>query len=231
MNSLFDISNIALQDELLKEFNLLSIAKKELKNTLIKKTGDVWKTIHPKWDMELLKHMFSLDYSLDDVENSFKEIVKDIINNQKVIRIDKFHILSTIYYTFIKEKVITLDIIERMINLKDVENKLDDNLKAMFYAIVIGLSYSESGRDKEALDFYDKSLKINPNYGGAYNNKGLSLSKLGRYEESIYLYNKVIEINPEDDRVRRKQMLFSFLNLVDMKKPYLRLQRFKDKSK
>ncbi len=84
LNSLFDISSISLKDELLDEFGLLKTAK-ELRNTIIKKSVDVWKTIHPKmWDMELFKYMFSLEYSLDDIKNSFIEIVKDITSNEKI---------------------------------------------------------------------------------------------------------------------------------------------------
>ena len=143
LNSLFDISNIPLKDEILEQFALLTIAKEELKNTIIKKTKEeVWKTIHPKWDIELLKYMFSFEYSLDDIINSFKGIVERIITNEYITSIGKLLILNTVYYTFIKEEVISLDTIEKAIELRYIENNLDKYSKELFYATVIGVAYS-----------------------------------------------------------------------------------------
>jgi hypothetical protein len=42
LNSLFDISNIPLKDKMLEELGLLSTAKKELRNALIRKKGEFW---------------------------------------------------------------------------------------------------------------------------------------------------------------------------------------------
>ena len=185
LNSLFDISTISLKTELLEEFGLLTIAKKELMNTIIKKSGDIWKTIHPIWDMELLRYMFSLEDILDDIINSFKEILRNIISNEKIIGFDKVHILFTIYYLFIKEPITKLDIKEKIINLEEIENKLDNNSKAMFYANVIGFSHFDAGRYAEAIVEFDKALTVNPNYDAAYFTKGISLSRLGKDEEAI----------------------------------------------
>ncbi len=196
LNSLFDISNISLTDKMLEEFVLLNTAE-DLKNTIIKKTGDIWKTIHPRWDLELLKYMFSLKYNLNFIENSFSEIINNIINNQKITSFDKLYILNTVYYTFIEKNVIKLNAIEKMVKLKDIEYSLDDFLKVLFYVNVIGVAYSKSGSDEKALDFYDKALSLNYEYIDAYNNKGLSLSNLGQFEDAIKAYDKAIEINPE----------------------------------
>ncbi len=100
LNSLFDISNISLKDELLEEFSLLSIAKKELNNTIIKKTGDVWKTIHPKWDMELLRYILSLEYSFDDIVNSFKYIICNIISNEKIGIVRNYCTITVRYFIY-----------------------------------------------------------------------------------------------------------------------------------
>ncbi len=205
LNSLFDISSISLKDELLDEFGLLKTAK-ELRNTIIKKSVDVWKTIHPKWDMELFKYMFSLEYSLDDIKNSFIEIVKDITSNEKISGLDKVHVLFIIYYIFIKKKVTEFDTIEKMISLEYIESKLDVESKVIFYTYVMSFSYSESGKIEEALNFINKALEINPKSDAAYLNKGVALSNLGKNEEAdlgkkeeaIVEYDKALEINPRD---------------------------------
>ncbi|HXT84693.1 MAG TPA: ATP-binding protein, partial [Verrucomicrobiae bacterium] len=149
LNSLFEISSISLKDELLDEFGLLKTAR-ELRNTIIKKSGDVWKTIHPKWAMELFKYMFSLEYSLDDIKDSFIKIVKDITSNEKISGLDKVHILFIIYYILIKEKVTEFGIIEKMISLEYIESTLDIESKVMFYTHVMSFSYFESGKNEVA---------------------------------------------------------------------------------
>ena len=71
LNPLFDISNIPLDDSTLNEFALLDIAK-QLRNTIIKKSVDRWKTVHPRWDTEFIKYMFSLEeHSAEYIKKSF----------------------------------------------------------------------------------------------------------------------------------------------------------------
>ena len=195
LNSLFDISNIILTDELLQKFNLLDTAE-DIKNTIIKKTGDAWKTIHPKWDMQLFRHIFSLKYNLNLIENSFKETLKEIILNKNIGSFEEFNILDTIYYTFTVEKVISLNIIEKSIDLNVVEKNLDYFSKVLFYTHVVGFPYYQSNRIEDAISFLDKAIELNPHYDFAYYNKGLSLSTLGKDEEAIREYDKAIEINP-----------------------------------
>ena len=84
-----------------------------------------------------------------------------------------------------------------MIDLESIESQLDDFSKVVFFANIIGITYYDSKRDEEALGFYDKALKINPNYASAYNNKGWSLSNLGKDEEAIIEYDKALKINPK----------------------------------
>ena len=62
----------------------------------MEKSGDVWKTIHPKWDMELFKYLFSLEYSFDDIKNSFIETIKGIIINENIFNFEKLSVLNTI---------------------------------------------------------------------------------------------------------------------------------------
>lgn len=58
-----------------------------------------------------------------------------------------------------------------------------------------GYIYSELSLHEKALEFYDKSLSINPNNEYSLNNKGYTLNLLDRYLEAIPYFDKAIEIN------------------------------------
>ena len=51
-------------------------------------------------------------------------------------------------------------------------------------------------RFNEAIECYDKALKINPNDFRSWNNKAFTLHQLNRSNEAIECYNKSLEINP-----------------------------------
>ncbi len=54
------------------------------------------------------------------------------------------------------------------------------------------------GRNEEAIKCYNKSIELDPNHSGAYNNKGSALGILGRNEEAIKCFSKSIELDPND---------------------------------
>ena len=68
----------------------------------------------------------------------------------------------------------------------------DNNEKLLF---LIGTSYLQSEQYNRAVEFLEKSIKINPNLQNAYNNKGIALTKLNKFSESILDYDKAIAIN------------------------------------
>ncbi len=140
LNSLFDISNIILTDEILKKFKLFDTAE-TLRNTIIKKNGNMWKTIHPKWDMQLFRYMFSLKYNLNLIDDSFKVLIKSIISNEQITNFEKLYILNTVYYTFVKENVTNINIIEKMIDIHIIEQKMDNYTRFFLFATIIGSSH------------------------------------------------------------------------------------------
>lgn len=200
LNSLFDISTVVLKDELLKEFGLLGVAK-SIRGSIIKQFKGIWKTINPKWDIEFFRYIFSLEYDTAVVEKSFKDAVYDIVNNQSISGFDKLYIYNTIYFTFIKTNVIELELIEELIDLKDIESQLDDNHKILFYSTIIGLSYQYLEKDNEAKNYFDKAIELNPKNAEAHINKGISLARMGKYKDAIIEYDKALEINPYKDKV------------------------------
>ncbi len=60
-----------------------------------------------------------------------------------------------------------------------------------------GLAYEHLGNHRQAIEDYDKSIEINPNFHvRAYYNRGLAYTMLGNYPQAIEDYNKAIEIYP-----------------------------------
>ncbi|MBD2047932.1 tetratricopeptide repeat protein [Coleofasciculus sp. FACHB-64] len=60
-----------------------------------------------------------------------------------------------------------------------------------------GKTFSELNRNEEALNAYDKALKIRPEYLEAWNGRGQILFNLNKYKEAIEAYDKAIQISPE----------------------------------
>lgn len=58
-----------------------------------------------------------------------------------------------------------------------------------------GLSFLNLGEYKEAIEYFNKSLKLNPDYPEAWNNKGSAFKELGNTQKALYCYNKAITID------------------------------------
>ena len=51
---------------------------------------------------------------------------------------------------------------------------------------------------EEAINDYDKAIKLEPNNSYFYYKKGLAYEKIGKYEEAVNNYNKAIKLEPDD---------------------------------
>ena len=67
-----------------------------------------------------------------------------------------------------------------------------------FYRVIgnLGIIASQKGDFEEALKFYEQAIIINPNYAGAYSNRGNSFKELNRFEEALSSYDRAVELNP-----------------------------------
>ena len=80
----------------------------------------------------------------------------------------------------------------------------------------MGLSLNELDRHQEALDFYEKSLRIDPDDVTALMNKAISLSHLKNYKDAITFYDKAQVIDPNLKEIpRAKSKLFEKLGMED----------------
>ena len=106
--SLYDISSIPLtEDEL---YNKLDLKKSSLQiiNTMIKRTGNFWTTIHPRWDLELFKYLFSLNEpDLIEIQNAFVSVLNKILEIHSGSN-KQLDILNTVYNTIAAEQFIEL---------------------------------------------------------------------------------------------------------------------------
>lgn len=59
-----------------------------------------------------------------------------------------------------------------------------------------GISLFEQGNNEEAIDFFNKTIKISPKNEDAWGNKALSLMELGKFEQAIFCFDKILEVDP-----------------------------------
>ena len=84
------------------------------------------------------------------------------------------------------------------------EKKFDEALKFadsndIDDLIDIGILKVKKKEFNVALKIIERVIKLNPNYGIAWLNKGAVLGNLGRYDEAINSYNQALKINPNHD--------------------------------
>ncbi|MEP6754790.1 MAG: tetratricopeptide repeat protein [Chthonomonadales bacterium] len=58
---------------------------------------------------------------------------------------------------------------------------------------------------EEALDCFNRALRMDKEYGAAWYNKALCLKNMERYEQSLRAFHKAVEFNPNDQAVKRKR--------------------------
>ena len=60
-----------------------------------------------------------------------------------------------------------------------------------------GNIYNGLGNYSQAIEDFNKAIKINPSYTETYSNRGHAYAVLGNYRQAIEDFNKAIEINPD----------------------------------
>lgn len=101
------------------------------------------------------------------------------------------------------------------------KNQPDENLGDLLGK---GAVQMQVGNYEQALYFFNKALKIDPNYSAAYNNKGNTLRTMGQLDEALDNYNKAIEIHPKEPEYyyNKASVLEEMENFDDAKAAYLK---------
>lgn len=87
----------------------------------------------------------------------------------------------------LKEKIAVTD--------KENDNSVSKNKEALDN-YKSGLSESRKENYKEAIEYYKKAVKIDPNFAFAYDNMGICYRRLEKYDLAIDSYEKSLKINP-----------------------------------
>ncbi len=81
------------------------------------------------------------------------------------------------------------------------EGKLDENgseqINDAAYWYDMAILCSVYGNDKNAIRYFDKVIKLEPEKSKAYFHRGVSYGEIGQYEKSLSSINKAIELDPE----------------------------------
>jgi TolB-like protein len=99
-----------------------------------------------------------------------------------------------VYEAYFKE-----NFLDSCLVLVNIALSFDDQLDEAFY--IKGLYYYANGQIEEALDNFDKAIKINPNYYSAYYEKGIVLTySIHDFIKGIDTYNKALNLIHGDER-------------------------------
>ena len=82
---------------------------------------------------------------------------------------------------------------------KSQENyRISNSIDGMMGSLALNLASTlhELGKDGEAVEVFQRSLKLNPNDFGLFNNLGNSLNSMGRNKEAVEVYQRGIRLNP-----------------------------------
>jgi tetratricopeptide (TPR) repeat protein len=200
--SLLDIRSLPITDELLQEMGLLRETYNIKNATLYRPTEGSWKTIHPRWDEELLYFLYNESDEIDegqiyDNKEYLRTALGSVFNikedNTSVTQERAYSVIGTIY-DIAALHVIPIDIIESVIS---IPSYLTDEEKAELYTYYIAGAYSTLKKFQKAIDKLNEALTFRPNFIPAWDNKGAYLYNLGRYEDAIRSYEEAIRIKPD----------------------------------
>jgi tetratricopeptide (TPR) repeat protein len=220
--SLLDIASLKITNIILERCGVLQSAYYIIGATLYQSSKGTWKTIHPRWDEELLSMLYNeetkaillnrIPYLQDAIDSIFdlndETITESVIGTlydlctegimpidivDTVLEIDPKHVCG--WYN--KGNLLAeLDRNEEAIRLFDIALKIDPkNVDALAFK---GCSLHEMGKYDEAIKCFDTVLEVDPKNVDVWNNKGLALQYLEKHEEAIKCYNKALKLDPKN---------------------------------
>jgi len=154
------------------------------------------------YDLYLNANEYQKDYQKTHSLNSYQ---KSVTLYMASIKIDSafaraYTGLASAYLNrYYWESYFKEDFLDSCIVLANIALGFDDQLDEAFY--IKGLYYYANGQIEEALDNFDKAIKINPNYYSAYYEKGIVLTySIHDFIKGIDTYNKALNLIHGDER-------------------------------
>jgi tetratricopeptide (TPR) repeat protein len=205
---LLDRAEIAITYDLIEKINLVESVF-ELTNETLTFLEDEkrWKTIHPKWSLELLAYLYNVkEYAiLEKRKNMLRKALEALLNNLPNEN-DRFSILGFLYdATTIdteENQKFSIKIIESIVpNLENlIPNYLTKDSICKLYGYYKGLALDKLGQHEEAIKVYDEVInKLDPKNIIVWHNKGFILVNLGRNEEAIKCFDEILtKIDPKN---------------------------------
>ena len=99
------------------------------------------------------------------MKNDFSYAVQLTFANCDEVTI--LNIVNTLYATISLNKFVSIDIINSILPV--IQDSFSDDFKLNLYKLVVGITYGYLGKYQEAIEEYDKALKIDPNNVNALN--------------------------------------------------------------
>jgi superkiller protein 3 len=85
--------------------------------------------------------------------------------------------------------------------LKDVisigENLTERYPNVLAFFEILGAAYLGLGEEEKTIEFYQKTLEINPKHTDAHNNIGIVFYNQNRLKEAVASFQKAVEIEPD----------------------------------
>ena len=198
--SILDIANISITYDLLEGLNMTDSASKLTDETLtFLENENRWRTIHPKWNLELLAYLYNVkDYAtLENRKNLLRNALELLMNNLSNEH-DRFSILASLYDSTTidteENKKFPITVIESVVTNKNnlIHNYLTKDSRYNLYSYYIAKNYYYSQLYDKSLAAIEEALKIYSDGVNSFLNKSDILVHLGRYEEAIKCYDEII---------------------------------------
>ena len=125
------------------------------------------------------------------MKNDFSYAVQLTFANCDEVTI--LNIVNTLYATISLNKFVSIDIINSILPV--IPDSFSDDFKLNLYKLVVGITYGYLGKYQEAIEEYDKALKIDPNNVNPLNNKSFPLFQLNNIDEALQCSDKAIHLD------------------------------------